>query len=78
MKPRPNLRFTQKQLHDSCLQANREGYEEGFLAGGKQMEEAKLGGILDLQMQLDEARRQIRLLQAFRKSIANILMEELR
>jgi len=41
-------------------------------------EQAKAGGILDLQQQLDAAQREVVKLKAFRKSIINMIAGQLK
>lgn len=62
--------------------AKADGYEAGYMAGyaegGKQMEQAKAGGILDLQKQLDAARAEITRLKLFREAVYNLLLQEMK
>lgn len=51
------------------------GWYVGHAAGGKQMEAAKLGGITDLQQQLDAMRAQLNWYKAWRLKVLNLLGE---
>jgi len=52
------------------------GYVEGFQCGGQQMEKAKLGGITNLQTQLDAVRVELAKFKTLRRALINFLTAE--
>jgi len=67
-------RLVESETHD----AYDAGYKHGYKIGGEVTEQAKAGGILDLQQQLDAAQREVVKLKAFRKSIINMIAGQLK
>lgn len=67
--------FTKKRL-TKVERARQEGFEEGYAKGSRDMEQAKLGGITDLQHQLQETRCESAKLRQDKREIIDLILKQ--